>query len=58
MDMITVDVTDAPDLKIGDRAELFGEHVSIDDVAETSGTISYQLMTSITERVRREYISS
>jgi len=58
MDMITVDVTDAPDVQIGDRAELFGQHVSIDDVAETSGTISYQLMTSITERVRREYISS
>lgn len=58
MDMITVDVTETPEVNIGDRAELFGQHVSIDDVAEASGTISYQLMTSITDRVRREYISN
>ena len=58
MDMITVDITDAPFVQIGDRAELFGKHVSIDEVAEASGTISYQLMTSITERVRREYIGA
>lgn len=57
MDMITVDVTDAPDVQLGETAELFGQHVAIDVVAERAGTISYQLMTSITERVRRAYVS-
>ena len=53
MDMITVDVTDAPDVQIGDLAELWGEHIAIDTVANLCGTISYELFCQLTPRVPR-----
>ena len=55
MDMIMVDVTDNPDVEIGTEAELFGDNLSINDVAESAETISYQLMTSLSQRVPRIY---
>ncbi|MCW8090840.1 alanine racemase [Alteromonas sp. ASW11-130] len=53
MDMITVDVTDVPATQLGDKVELWGTQVSIDEVAERAGTISYELMTRISPRVPR-----
>ena len=57
MDMITVDVTDLEPIQLGDRAELWGKSVSVNEVAECVGTISYELMTSITPRVPKHYTS-
>ncbi len=54
MDMLTIDVTDIPDVKLGDQVELWGKHVSIDEVANHAGTISYELMCKVTSRVRRK----
>jgi alanine racemase len=53
MDMITVDVTDHPAVTIGSEAELWGDHVAIDDLANRCGTIGYELMTKVTARVKR-----
>ena len=53
MDMITIDVTDVPEVKPGDRVELWGQHIAIDEVAEHAGTISYELMTRVSARVPR-----
>ncbi len=53
MDMITIDVTDIPTVSIGDSVELWGENLSIDEVARHAGTISYELMTRISVRVPR-----
>ena len=53
MDMITVDITDAPQAVIGSPVELWGELVDIDDVARRSGTISYELYCRLTPRVPR-----
>ncbi len=53
MDMITVDVTDIAGVKTGDRVELWGEHIAIDEVAEYAGTIGYELMTRVSARVPR-----
>lgn len=48
MDLIVLDVTDAPlRPKIGDQAELFGPHLSIDKAAEACGTIGYELLTGV-----------
>ena len=58
MDMIMVDITDHPVITVGDMAELFGDNISINEVAQAADTISYHLMTSISARVRREYHSS
>jgi alanine racemase len=56
MDMLTIDLTHIPNININDRVELFGENVSINDVARCADTISYEIYTKITKRVYREYL--
>ena len=53
MDMITVDITDVPEARIGSPVELWGELVDIDEVARLAGTISYELYCRLTQRVPR-----
>ena len=55
MDMITVDLSDIPDAKIGDRVQLWGDMVSAKDVAEHCGTIAYELFTRVSRRVHMIY---
>ncbi|RZJ95579.1 MAG: alanine racemase, partial [Brevundimonas sp.] len=55
MDVCAVDVTGL-DVTVGDGIELFGPNRLIDDAAADAGTISYELITSITPRVPRRYI--
>lgn len=55
MDMLAVDLTGAPDAREGDTVELWGRTVGVDEVASCAGTISYELLTGITARVRRQY---
>lgn len=61
MDLITVDVTDAQDIHIGDEVTLwgydkFGNELLANEIAEWANTISYHLFTSITARVKRIYL--
>jgi alanine racemase len=59
MDMICVDVTDAPDPPLaGDMMEILGRHVSIDDHADAAGTIGYEIITGLKGRYTRHYIDS
>jgi alanine racemase len=51
MDMITVDLTDAPQANVGSEVELWGAGVPIDVVAERSGTVGYELMCALAPRV-------
>jgi alanine racemase len=51
MDMITVDLSDAPDAQVGSEVELWGAQVPIDTVAERSGTVGYELMCALAPRV-------
>lgn len=52
MDMITVDLTDIADqVVIGDSVVLWGEGLSVDEVAKMAGTIGYELLCGITQRV-------
>ena len=46
MDMITVDATGA-DISVGDNVELWGEHISVDEIAEHASTIPYELLCSV-----------
>ncbi|MBM3617384.1 MAG: alanine racemase [Alphaproteobacteria bacterium] len=57
MDLTVLDVSSVPEgvIKDGDMAELIGTHLEADKVAETAGTIGYELFTSITSRVKRVY---
>lgn len=56
MDMICVDLRAAPDARVGDVVELWGDRVSVDEVAQAAGTISYELFCRLTSRV--DYIYS
>ncbi|BCQ27076.1 alanine racemase (plasmid) [Caballeronia sp. NK8] len=51
MDMLTIDLTPCPAAGIGSAVELWGEHVRVDEVAEPSGTIGYELMCALARRV-------
>ncbi|MCQ8896216.1 alanine racemase [Limnobacter humi] len=51
MDMLTIDITDAPQVQLGSDVELWGEALSIDEVAEHAGTIGYELMCALAPRV-------
>ncbi len=55
MDMMTIDLTDLPDAKIGDRVELFGRQMPVEETAKWCDTISYTLMSCLTPRVPRCY---
>jgi alanine racemase len=56
MDMLAVDVTDLPQAQLGDAVELWGPQVPIDELARACGTIGYELLTKVTQRVPRRYI--
>ncbi len=53
MDMIAVDLRGHDDALVGSVVELWGENLSVDTVARHAGTISYELLCSITSRVTR-----
>lgn len=53
MDMITIDLTSVPAARVGDEVELWGDHVSADEVATCAGTISYELFCQVTARPLR-----
>jgi alanine racemase len=55
MDMCMADVTEI-DCKPGDEAEIFGENVTVSEMAGAAGTIPYEILTGISQRVRRVYI--
>lgn len=55
MDQMMVDVTSAPEIVEGDEVELFGPHLSVNEVAERAGTIAWHVFTGITPRVVRVY---
>jgi alanine racemase len=52
MDMMTVDLTDHPDVVVGDPVELWGQHVFVERIAKAAGTSGYELLCQISERVR------
>jgi alanine racemase len=55
MDMTMIDVTDIPGVKEGDDVIVFGEGLSIGDLARAASTIPYEIMTGISQRVKRVY---
>jgi alanine racemase len=63
MDLISIDVTDVPNdqaaqlCAVGAPVELIGPHLSVDEVAETGGTIGYEILTRFGSRCARAYLS-
>ena len=54
MDQAMIDIT-GTDAQVGDTAEIFGDRLSIAELANKLGTISYEVLTSISHRVQRVY---
>ena len=54
MDTAVVDVTGV-DVKVGDDIVIFGENPPITEIAKAIGTIPYEVLTSISRRVKRIY---
>jgi alanine racemase len=52
MDMTMIDVTDV-DCEIGDTVEIFGKQQHIKHLADSVGTIPYEILTNVSERVKR-----
>jgi len=56
MDMCMADVTDLPQVRPGDTAVIYGPDVPIEDAARLAGTIQYELLCHINQRVPRVYL--
>ena len=62
MDMCMVDITNVPQVKVGDELTLFGydedgQCVPVERLAEASGTISYEILCTLSKRIARLYYS-
>lgn len=62
MDWTTINVTDIPDVKVGDQVTLIGSQsdlaITVEDIASIADTISYEITCGINNRVRRQYKSN
>lgn len=54
MDMIAVDVTDLPPVHVGDPVVLWGPGLPVEEIAHHAGTIPYELLCSVSQRVPLE----
>ena len=57
MDSCMIDVTDCPDVREGDEAVIFSPRPgnSVEEMARVLETIPYEVMTSVSSRVKRIY---
>ncbi|TDQ17141.1 UDP-N-acetylmuramoyl-tripeptide--D-alanyl-D-alanine ligase [Algoriphagus boseongensis] len=55
MDMTMVDLSEIPEVREGDEAIIYGEQISLKELADRIGTIPYELLTNISTRVKRVY---
>ena len=54
MDMIAVDVTGAPKVATGSKAIVWGEGLPVEEVASHAGTVPYELLCGVSQRVPLE----
>jgi len=55
MDLCMIDVTAIPGVEEGDEVVIFGKELPIQETARQAGTIPYEILTGISERVKRVY---
>ncbi len=51
MDMLTVDLSDVPEARVGSPVVLWGEGLPVDDVATAASTVGYELLCAVAPRV-------
>ncbi|XZF12451.1 bifunctional UDP-N-acetylmuramoyl-tripeptide:D-alanyl-D-alanine ligase/alanine racemase [Chitinophagaceae bacterium MMS25-I14] len=57
MDMCMVDITDIPEAQEGDEVIVFGPQLTLMQLAKWADTIPYEMMTGISQRVKRIYVN-
>lgn len=55
MDLCMIDITDVPEAGVGTPVEIFGADTPIEALAKVLDTIPYEILTSVSQRVRRTY---
>jgi alanine racemase len=55
MDLTMIDITGIPDVKEGDVVVVFGKELSVSRLAEWAQTIPYEILTGVSQRVKRVY---
>ncbi len=58
MDMCMIDLTDAPNVDVGDEIEVFGKHISVNDLADLADTVAYEVTCAVSRRVPRVYLKN
>jgi alanine racemase len=56
MDMTMININQAPEAKEGDEVEIFGAELPVQEMAAASATTSYEVFTSIGQRINRIYV--
>jgi Alr-MurF fusion protein len=56
MDMTMIDVTNIANVQEDDEVEIFGAHISVQQVAKWCNTIPYEILAGISQRVKRVYV--
>ena len=54
MDMIAVNVAEVADVQVGSRGVLWGADLPVEEVARHAGTIAYELLCRVSQRVPRQ----
>lgn len=57
MDLLAVDLSDLSEAQVGDAVQLWDAQLPVDEVARAAGTIGYELLSKVTQRVPRRYIN-
>src|SRR5579862_494806 len=55
MDMTMIDITRIPDVREGDGVTIFGQGLSVKQIAKWAQTIPYEILTGVSQRVKRVY---
>ena len=55
MDMTMIDITGIPDIQEGDEVIVFGNELSVRQLAQWAQTIPYEILTGVSQRVKRVY---
>jgi len=56
MDLITLDLEAVPDARVGDEVLLWGDSLPVERLAKAAGTIAYELLCGVTQRVAMRVI--
>ncbi|MGC8750016.1 bifunctional UDP-N-acetylmuramoyl-tripeptide:D-alanyl-D-alanine ligase/alanine racemase [Hydrotalea sp.] len=57
MDMTMINISHIPNVKEGDSVEIFGKNIGVEEIAKWCATIPYEILTGISQRVKRVYLN-